>query len=80
MLDGLFLFYDTFGVPFEVIFDECRAAQVMPSWRHLYRDARQAGWSHQRILARLWESLGDVYGGEFRDIVIRRLQEQFSET
>lgn len=76
-MGGLFYLYDTLGVPFEVVFDECRRHRVMPAWRDLYREARQAGWTRARTLARLDESVGDVYGGEFRDVVIHRLREQF---
>ncbi len=47
----------------------------MPSWPSFYDEARKAGMKHERILSKLSEVLGDVYGPSFRDVVIKRLDE-----
>ena len=71
---GLFKFYDTHGVPFEDISQHIEARQQTPAWGNLYWDARRAGWTHRRILARLGEAIGEVYGQPLRETVLRRLE------
>jgi hypothetical protein len=73
VMAGLFAFYDTYGLPLEFIFEFCRAQHLMPSWLHLRDEALAAGWSRARLHVRLAEALGDVYGGDFRNVVIGRL-------
>ncbi len=72
--DGLFRLYDTYGLPFEEIFAHLKKHDGLPCWLSFYTEARRAGWTHNRVLARLGESLSDIYDPHFRSVVIDRLQ------
>lgn len=70
---GVFRFFATHGIPLEVLMSLLSDKNVMPCWISLYREARQAGIQHSRILSRLDTAIQDAYGVEVRDEVIRVL-------
>ena len=74
-ISGIFKMFDTLGLPLDVIFQICVEKNMMPSWIHFYNEARAAGWKHKTIISRLSDSINDVYGKEFSDVVITRLHE-----
>lgn len=74
VMGGVFALYDTHGLPLEVAFEALRERGMVPSWVEFFDDARAAGWPYRRVLARLSEALGDVYGPAFRDVVVGRLR------
>jgi len=75
VVKGLFKMYDTLGLPLEVMFDELQAKGIVPSWIDFYNEAKEAGWKHKTIISRLSESIFDVWGKDFRDMVISKLVE-----
>ena len=50
VVDGVYALYETHGLPFDVIFVELKDHGRIPSWLHVYRDARKAGVVHGRLL------------------------------
>jgi alanyl-tRNA synthetase len=70
---GVFDFFDTHGLPFDVIFELCKDNNMIPSWPIFYSDAIKAGWSRKTILNRLEPALVDVYGWDFANVVLSRL-------
>lgn len=75
VVEGVYRFFETHGLPLDVLLDRLRSRGIIPSWLSFYDEARKAGMKHERILSKLSESLGDVYGPSFRDVVIKRLDE-----
>lgn len=74
VVDGIFRIFDTLGMPLDEVFNQCKEHNLMPSWIHFYDDARIQGWSHETILNRLEIGIRDIYGKDFSDAVIYRLQ------
>jgi hypothetical protein len=73
VVSGLFKLFDTSGLPLDTIFLLCVEKGFMPSWIDFYAEARMSGWAHKTIINRLSNSISDVYGNDFRDVVISRL-------
>lgn len=74
VVDNVFRIFDTDGLPLDELFYQCKEHNLMPSWINFYEDARLQGWSHKTIMNRLEVSIRDVYGKEFSDGVLERLQ------
>ena len=77
VLGGLYKFFETHGLPLDVLFICCMERNSVPDWIELYRAARVAGMQHDRILSKLEEAILDSYGKEWADIVISRLDKKF---
>lgn len=73
MIGGALMFFDTYGYPMTTVFSVIRSSGCMVDWIDFWKDARKAGWSHDTILSRLSEAVADVWGKDFRDVVIGRL-------
>lgn len=73
IVSGLFPLFDTHGLPLSIIWQCCIENNFVPSWIDFYFEAIEAGWSHKTILLRLNESIADVYGIEYQEVVIKRL-------
>lgn len=70
---GLYRFFETHGIPLDVLLQLFRDRGLVPSWLHFYDEARVAGMEHARILSRLDAAISDSFGSRVRDVVIRRL-------
>lgn len=79
VLAGLYKFYETHGLPLDVLFDCCMERNTIPDWIDLYQSARLAGMQHDRVLSKLEEAISDSYGKEWSDIVISRLDKEFKD-
>lgn len=74
IVSGVFKLFDTNGLPLDIVFDLCKQSNMIPSWTHFYNEALEYGWSKKTVLNRLHDNINDVYGKDYRDIVIRRLE------
>lgn len=70
---GVYEFYETYGLPLDSLFDSLNQKNQIPCWISFYKEAKFAGMKHERILSKLEESISDVYGKEFSDIVLSKL-------
>lgn len=66
------------GTPLSIIFDRLQEHDLLPSWNHLYKEMKANGMTHKRIIHLLHEQVFESYGKEFRDVVISRLEFNFS--
>ena len=73
---GVYKFFETHGMPLDELLQVLKSRDQLPSWLHFYDEAVAAGMKHGRILARLDPAICDVYGPEFRDVVIKRLSKE----
>lgn len=78
LVGNVYKFYETNGLPLDIIFTCCIQKNWMPCWMTLYKDMRLAGMEHSRIISKLEESISDSYGKEFCDQVISRLENIFN--
>jgi len=74
---GAYAFYETHGLPLEVLFICFMERNAIPDWIDFYKSARDAGMEHTRILSKLEEAISDSYGKEWAEVVISRLDSIF---
>lgn len=62
------------GLPLEIILEVLKEKDIVVDWKNFYDLAIQSGWKYKRIRERISSSVFEVYGPEYRDQVIRRLE------
>ena len=70
VLSGLYKYFETTGLPLSIIFEYIKNKNMVPSWNHLYKEMVRAGMNRDRIISRLSLDIFDVYGKEYRDIIL----------
>jgi len=70
----LYRFYETTGLPLDVILESLRVRGMMPDWSGFILEAVEAGMAPERALTMLESSIADSYGPSVRDVVVWRLQ------
>lgn len=71
---GVYSFYETYGLPLEVVFQVLQDRNSIPCWISFHREAVSAGMQHERILSMLDPAISDSYGPAFRDQVLTGLR------
>jgi|SRR5579885_1371433 len=74
---GVYKFYETHGLPLDVILTTFIEKGWVPDWIDFYKSALSAGMEHSRIISKLEEAVSDSYGKEWCDVVILRLNQIF---
>lgn len=74
VVSGLGRHYFESGLPLSILFDYCIKNDVQPSFLHLYRELKQNGMQHERIIHLLHEHVFESYGKEYRDEIIERIE------
>lgn len=74
---GVYKFYETHGLPLDVIFISFIEKGWMPDWIDYYKSSLAGGMQHSRILSKLEEAISDTFGKEFCDVVISKLDNMF---
>jgi alanyl-tRNA synthetase len=77
IVDGVWKFYETEGLPLDVIFDCCIKKGWIPDWIKLYTQMIASGMKHERILSKLEVAICDSFGKDFSEAVISRLDQYF---
>lgn len=73
VVDGVYRFYETHGIPLDVLFEALREHHLVPDWTSFLQEASSAGMKKSRVLSMLEFALSDTYGAAFRDHVLNRL-------
>jgi hypothetical protein len=74
VVQGVYRFYETTGVPLDVILDQLRERGVVPDWPQFVIEAVEAGMSVPRAISLLEPALADSFGSAFCDVVVSRLK------
>jgi hypothetical protein len=74
---GVYKFFESHGVPLDVLFSLFIERGWVPDWIDLYKTARAGKMKHERILSKLEEAICDAYGKAFCDVVISKLDQIF---
>ena len=74
VIGGIYSFYESYGVPFDIIFQYLKDNQSIPDWQELYFSALKAGINHDRLLSKLSDPIIDVFGLEMEKNVILMLE------
>lgn len=73
VVDGVYRFYETHGVPLDVVLEGLKLRGMVPCWVSLYREARAAGMKHDRIVSKVEAAIADSYGSEVKIAVVSGL-------
>lgn len=65
VLAGVFQFYDSHGLPLDIVFSLLKDQGYSISYYDFVKDAAIAGWKNETIILRLREAIIDVYGKEY---------------
>jgi hypothetical protein len=79
VVSGVYKFFETHGLPLDVLFALLSERNMMPSWIDFYDEAKRAGMKHDRILSKLDPALVDAYGPKFRDEIFNRLNNVYQQ-
>lgn len=71
---GMYRFYETSGVPLDVILEFIRDRGAVPDWRAFVDEAVAAGMSEARAVSKLEEAVADTFGPGMREAVTSRLR------
>ena|SRR5579885_1614453 len=77
VMNGVYKYYETHGLPLDVLFTVFIRKDWIPDWISFYQEARAAGMEHSRILSKLEEAISDSFGKEWSDLVILKLNQIF---
>jgi alanyl-tRNA synthetase len=73
VVDGIWKCFETFGLPFDVLFEVCLRKGWVPDWTVLRDQMVRSGMDKERVLSKLNEAISDTFGKAFCDEVVRRL-------
>ncbi len=77
VIKGIFRFYETVGLPLDVIVHYLKDKDCIPSWYDYFLEATEAGIPPERVKSRLEEVILDVYGRAYWEGVKERLEKFF---
>jgi hypothetical protein len=74
VVSGIFeLMSSILGVPLEFLMEEMKKYNMMVSWTHFYDSSVKHQWKYKTTRERVSSAVFEVYGPEYRDEVIKRL-------
>jgi alanyl-tRNA synthetase len=79
VVSGVYRFYETHGLPLDVVLETLKSREAMPCWTAFYQEATAAGMKHKRILSKLEESISDIFGSSFCAHVLGKLQKMHDD-
>ncbi len=62
------------GLPLEIVLEELKKRDIIVSWTHFYDSSVKNGWKWKTLKERVSYSTQEIYGREYRDIVMKRLE------
>jgi hypothetical protein len=77
VVNGVFRFFETEGIPFDIIFDLLKRNNAIPDWISLYKEAVLSGMKHSRVISMLEGFISDAFGVEISNVVIGKLEELY---
>lgn len=78
VVTGVYRFFETHGLPLDVLVDGLRERGYMPAWEAIVDDAVAGGMDRSRAISKVLEAASDVYGAEFAGEVEKRLGKESS--
>ena len=65
VVSGIYRFKETHGLPLDMILESVNSKNLIPSWLHLVREAKDAGINISKFMTELESSVVLVYGKEY---------------
>ena len=64
LVGGVYDFFSTHGLPFDVLFDKLAENKMMPVWELFFREGEANGTTRERLLSKIRIHVLDSYGKE----------------
>ena len=64
---NFFRFLNTYGLPLEIVLSVFKREGIVPDWTGFFRESVEHGRSPDRVQLELEETIGDVFGKEYRE-------------
>jgi hypothetical protein len=61
------------GIPLEYLLEILNRNNMIVSWIDFYNSSVKYGWKYKTTKERISTSVGDIYGQEYRDEVLKKL-------
>lgn len=74
VVKGVYKFYETNGMPLDVLFETLRNQGMVPDWGTFMLEAVEARMKPARVISMLDPAIADSYGSALRDVVVVRLR------
>ena len=74
VVDGVYKFSGTYGLPFEILFSELNKRNLVPCIAAFIIDALAEGTSRTNLRSRLEYAVGEVYGRDYQQQFIQRFR------
>lgn len=68
------------GIPLEVFISRFKELDVVPDWLDFIDEAIRSGWKPGPLRTKISSCVGDVYGPEHRDEVLKRFDLHINNT
>lgn len=65
VVDGIFKFEDTHGVPLQDTLEKLTSLNLVVSWEHYAKDAFNAGWTKHKTQVKVREAINDIFGRDY---------------
>jgi len=62
------------GLPLDTLLEMLKENNMVVDWIEFYESSKKHGWKDKTTLNRISTYVVDVYGPEYRDIIINRLK------
>ena len=62
VVSGIYKFKESYGIPLDFIFEEIEKNNMIISWPHLIREAKECGCNMSKFMTELEYSVLDIYG------------------
>lgn len=74
VVSGVYKFYETNGMPLDVLFETLRNRGMIPDWGAFVLEAVEARMKPERAISMLDSAIVDSFGAVVRDVVMVRLR------
>lgn len=74
VVDGIFTFVGTHGIPLEVVLANLKEANIVIDWMDYIRAARKDGHNLDTIYNKISMAIGDVYGPKYKEQFLPKLK------
>jgi hypothetical protein len=73
VISGVFKLTDTNGIPLDILLDTFKNKKIIVDWIDFYESAKKSGWKIKTIKEKIKYPLIDIYGIEYSNSVIDRI-------
>ena len=80
VISGLFTYYETNGIPLDIILEYLRSKELVPDWNDLLLSAIKAGVNENSFIMQIENAISDSYGSNLAEIVSNKYRKYLKES